>query len=102
MVTSCKTAISRYVIALEEAKKSRKSEAANNKRKIIADKIDSVKLKWMETDARVFNHWTKIWTSVLTRVRLAMTWLCFWKQMHSGKPFQRNLDKAIMKVEEDL
>ena len=45
MVTLCKTAISRYVIALEEAKKSRKSEAANNKRKIIADKIDSVKLK---------------------------------------------------------
>ena len=45
MVTSCKTAISRYVIALKEAKKSRKSEAANNKRKIIADKIDSVKLK---------------------------------------------------------
>lgn len=50
MVTSCKTAISRYVIALEEAKKSRKSEAANNKRKIIADQIDSVKCEQMEVD----------------------------------------------------
>ena len=54
MVASCKTARSRYVIALEEAKKSRENEAANNKRKIIADEIDSVKRKRMEVD--VLNH----------------------------------------------
>ena len=47
MVTSCKTARSRYVIALEEVNKSRRNEAANNKRKIIAEEIDSVKRKRM-------------------------------------------------------
>ena len=45
MVTSCKTAHSRYVIALEEAKKSRENEAASRKRKIIADEIETVKRK---------------------------------------------------------
>ena len=57
MVTSCKTARSRYVIALEEAKKSRENEIVNNKRKLIADEIDSVKRKRMEVDTlHVFNH----------------------------------------------
>lgn len=50
MVTSCKTARSRYVFGLEEVKKSKENEAANNKRKIIACEIDSVKRKRMEVD----------------------------------------------------
>ena len=37
MITLCIAARSRYVIALKEAKKLRENEAANNKRKIIAD-----------------------------------------------------------------
>ena len=53
MFTSCKTACCRYVIALEEAKKSRENEAANNNRKIISDEIDSVKRKWMEVDTYI-------------------------------------------------
>lgn len=50
MITLCIAARSRYVIALKEAKKLRENEAANNKRKIIADQIDSVKRKQMEVD----------------------------------------------------
>ena len=49
MITSCKTACSRYVITVEKAKRSRENEAANNKRKII-DEIDKVKWKLMEVD----------------------------------------------------
>ena len=37
MITLCIAAFSRYVMALKEAKKLRENEAANNKRKIIAD-----------------------------------------------------------------
>ena len=37
MITLCIAACSRYVIAPKEAKKLRENEAANNKRKIIAD-----------------------------------------------------------------
>lgn len=50
MITLCIAASSRYVIALKEAKKLRENEAANNKRKIIADQIDSVKREQMEVD----------------------------------------------------
>lgn len=50
MITLCIAAFSRYVMALKEAKKLRENEAANNKRKIIADQIDSVKRKRMEVD----------------------------------------------------
>ena len=51
MVTSCKITHSRYPIALKKAKKSRENEAANNKSKVIANEIDSVKRKRVEVDA---------------------------------------------------
>ena len=50
MVTSCKSARSRYVTALEEAKESQKRDANNNKRKLITDEIENVKRKRMEVE----------------------------------------------------
>jgi hypothetical protein len=107
MVTSCKTARSRYIIALEEAKKSKENEAANNKRKIIADEIDSVKRKRMEVDTCI-QSLNKDMNECLDKgetshdIAMFLKANAFRKAISEKKSTMVNLDEAIKNLEEDL
>lgn len=50
MLLSCKSARSKYVQALEEVKKSKKSNETSKKRKLIEDEIVNIKRKKMNVE----------------------------------------------------
>ena len=106
-VTSCKTARSRYVITLEEAKKSKENEAANNNGKIIAYEFGSVKRKRMEIDTCIQSlnkDMNKCLEKGETNHDMAMFLKAnaFRKAISEKKETMGNLDEAIKKLEEDL
>ena len=107
MVTSCKTARSRYVMALEEAKNSRENEASNNKRKVITSEIDNVKRKRIEVDACIKSMTTDM-NDCLDKgetnhdMAMLLKANAFRKSISEKKATMHDLDDAIKNLEEDL
>ena len=107
MVTSCKTARSGYVITLEETKRSRENEAANNNRKIIAEKIGRVKCKQMEVDICI-QLLNKCMNECLDKgeasndMAMFLKVNAFRKAISEKKGTMGKLDEAIKKLKEHL